>query len=337
MKMKMKVKYLLISSLALLLTANTAQAAWFKAEQEITIQEEIFDDVYLAGERITVEESVAGDVLAIGQSVTTENRVGDDVIAAGERVEIKAEVQGDVIAAGETVRLGQEARVGGEIVAAGRQIEINGEVEGNVRLAGSKIIIGPNSVLRGNLTTYGQEPTIADGALIEGERQHYRSEPVQRNAGEELLAWVASVMRWFVLATLLLYFWPVGSQRLLAALGNQSVKSILIGVVWLILAGPSALILMVSSVGLPLGLVLALLSVALGIIAHAFGVLALGYWFYRNLLRLGETLSWQQALTGAVILELFHLIPGAGWLLSLALVVVVSGVLLQLMWQQRRA
>lgn len=333
--------------------ASSANAGLVKAEQRIEIKESPQEDLYLAGETVDITaevigdvvaagqfvligESVSGDAIIAGERVRIEGAIGDDAHAAGQTTEIVGVVEDDAFAAGETIILGGDSRVGGSVYAAGRRVEILGTVSGNVRMAGSELVVGPEAVIEGDLITYGKKPQIEEGAIITGKQEFRQGLENKEARGLGLLGWVRSVVAWFILAWVLLWLMPDFSKKVLVSLQKQSWRSILIGFLWLMLFAPTAVLLMVSGVGAPLGIIILLATAALLILSYGFGVLVVGHWVYAKALKQAGPLTWQHALLGAVVLKGAQLIPGIGWLIAMALVIVMLGVLLNMIWQARR-
>lgn len=125
--------------------ASAAAVEFKTGEQvEITSQQVIEDDLYMAGDTLTVSGRVEGDVVAWGRIVRINGVVEGDLIAAGQMIEISGQVLDDVRVAGMTLRVNVGSSVGDDVIAAGFSFESlpGSEIGGETRLMGFQGAIG---------------------------------------------------------------------------------------------------------------------------------------------------------------------------------------------------
>lgn len=143
-------------------------------------------DLYAAGGRITVEQPVQRDAILAGGSVAVRAAVGDDLRVAGGEINIESSVGGELLASGGKITLGRSALIGGAATLYAGQVSIegkvngplkvyaekiilNGEVAGSVELNADEIELGPLTRLGATLRYSGNAKfETAEGAVIGG-------------------------------------------------------------------------------------------------------------------------------------------------------------------------
>lgn len=340
--------------LGLLVPVGVGAATFVAGENDVSTTGAVPDDLFIAGKGVVIGDNVGQDVFAGGQSVTVESRVGgdvfaggnfvsikgvinDDVLVGGEKVEIRAESVDDVFAAGNRVEIGSGTVVNGSVFAAGQTVTIASTIKGNVRVAGDNVVIKSSAVIEGDLLTYGEkEPAVEAGAVIKGKKEHKIKE-TEPGRQAHIGQWVGSVVAWFVVGMVLLYVAPGFTRRVTATAIKRSGQSIIVGVLWALLCLPAIILLMITIVGMPAAVIIALLTMLLGILAVAYAMVTVGVWTMERLTKSGSGhVSWQHVLLGGVVYKTVGLIPIVGWPAVLVLTLLALGALLRTAWQLLR-
>ena len=102
-----------------LLLAGPVLAAEFETGDVITIDEDVDDDLYVAGSEITVNATIHGDLIAVGGEITINGTVEGDFWAAAGRIRIYGTVTDDVRMAGSDLILSSTGQVGDDLFGAG--------------------------------------------------------------------------------------------------------------------------------------------------------------------------------------------------------------------------
>jgi cytoskeletal protein CcmA (bactofilin family) len=313
--------------------------------REVEIVAEVADDVIVAGGRISVDGRVGGDLSAAGGYVDVRAPVADDLLAAGGYVVLAGAVGDDVRAAGGNVRLTRGAavagdaylagrrialagRIGQDLRAAGRTVIISGEIAGDVDLAAGEIDIAPTAVIGGNLTYRSpKEARIAEGAQIRGAITH---EPLKYRApgpwtwvalaGITGIVWALGLTLVGIVLYLLL---PAFTVEAAGTIGREPWKSLFLGL-GVTAATPFAVVLLfVTVIGVPLGLVM----MALYLVALVFGFLTAAFWLAEagaRRIRREATLTTGWRIVALVAAIALLLIVGAiPWLGGLVLIAAV--------------
>jgi cytoskeletal protein CcmA (bactofilin family) len=268
---------------------------YYAAGNHIEIASAMPADVIVAGRQVDIAQPVAGDILAAGWRVTLSGHADDDVRIAGGEVIVDAPVAGDLTAAGGDVTIGPLTRVGGrswltgrnvrvaghfdrDLQIAGATVEIAGEIRQPLRVIAEKLEILPSARILGPLTYQGSsEMHVAEGAVINGPVTYDRipQQEAQRARAFPTLSSLLFVTHLLLAGLLVVIFLPGVETSVVAALRAQPGKSLLAGFAFLVSMPVAAVLLVVSVLGIPIGLALgALYIVALfgAVLATAFFV-----------------------------------------------------------------
>jgi cytoskeletal protein CcmA (bactofilin family) len=335
-----------------------------EANEVIIKQEPVAEDLYLAGGRVQVLGEVGGDVVAAGGTISIERQVKQDVIAAGGSIAIRAPVLDDVRAAGGEVMLSGE--IGGDAVVAGGHVSLiegsavrgrawlaGGDVEiagtvgrglrvaaGTVTIAGQiqadadltagRVVLLPTARIAGDLTYRSpQEATIHAGAQIGGKIHYVPVRPPEGLARPEAYAitvfWILSLLVTGIALYLLMPRFTVSAARTIT---SDPLKSLGLGLAWLVTAPVAAILLMATVLGIPLGLsVFALYFVSL-LAGFLVGAFFLGDIVFYPLRRRAElSTGWRilSLVLGLVLVAALATIPVAGGLLVLLVLLLGLG------------
>lgn len=320
----------------------------YAAGGTVTLDVDAAGDVVAAGGRVDVGSNIKGDAIVAGGTVEIRGTILDDVRVAGGDVNARARIGGDFIAAGGSVRLAPEATVGarawiagGNVDVAGRvarnlriaagEAQMAGEVRGDVDVAARKLVIAPGAVIHGNLVYRSDQPaTIDPSARIAGTVTRLPAPagppPAAARAGAGLL-FLGSLM---LTAVVLYLAFPAFFDRAARTLSTQPWASLALGLALLVTVPFVTVILFVSLLGLPLGLLL----LAAYFIALPVGLLT-GIYFVAQtaLAKLSPAKTsrtgWRLGaiILACVALALIGLIPVAGALVWLILALIGLGAL----------
>jgi hypothetical protein len=303
----------------------------------------------LAGGEVTVDAPTGGDVLAAGGEVSLRGAASDDVRLAGGNVRISATVGDDVIAAGGTVRVEPSAVVGGrawltggdvvvggiiarELRVAGGRVSIEGTVRGDVEVRAGALEIGPAGRIEGDVLYTGpREAQLAPGARVDG-RMEYR--PQAQAGGARafavfVTAWAVAGL--FATGAAMLLLFPQFTHAAATRVRTEPWRSLGAGTV-AVLGGPAlVLTLLVTVIGIPLGLILLvgyLLAALLGYLVSAVFVAELGLRRAARPARPTRGALVLGLLVALLVLGIVQLIPLLGFLVWLAAVFFGTGALL---------
>ncbi len=325
------------------------------------------DNYYAAGDTVTVPTIVAGDVIAAGRTVTLSNVVEgdiavagwqvsftgaahDDVRIAGRVVQIAGPVSGDLTAAGAEVTVGPATHVNGRAWLTGGTLDVNGVFERELRIAGGTVRLGgefrqpvhviaehvellSDARLRSAFTYESPRPALrADGAVVGGPTTYRAiSERDAREAHAFRLVSSLLFATHLILAGLLfLWLMPGVAAALVGTMRTAPARSGLVGLL-LFVAGPvTAVLLVVTLIGLPVGLTVGAFYVVALIVALLTTALRIGEWeatFFRWA-EMGSPRQRRLALVAGVLtLATLRMVPVFGTVVVLCGIVFGLGAL----------
>ena len=324
-----------------LLQADSALALEFRVGEDVVIaaDEMIDDDLYLLGKTVTINGTVNGDVMANGRKVVLNGEVGGDLTGCGQTFIVDGKVGDDLRMAGMNLKLGPESRIGDDVLATGLSLKSD---KGNVS-GGSLLFAGYKAQLAGrvgeNIHVEAADTEIAGQVIREGEVEKLQ------------LPWarVRGLPAPLVVGLLLCWLAPGWLEQLQQRIGSKPIKTTVIGGLAFIVLAIFAVFTLVftgfvaaaagyinwwSFAGLVAGfgmLIEALLSALLVsvavILAPVLVAMALGRW----LLTLRTPILAQKTVSsftaGFAVLGLLWIIPYAGFITTIIVLLLGLGAL----------
>jgi hypothetical protein len=238
-------------------------------------------------------------VLALPSPVFAQGPDGDKIVWGGNYELLDNEVlNGDLIIFGGTARLEQGSLVNGQVILFGGSLEVDGTILGSITAIGGSVRLGDTSVINGDVNTVGTSFKKADGAVIRGNTSFQL--PGRINIPEILpflsgllpentpdtpeingiltpirdLFWgLFQALAIAVLAVISALFFEKPIARMGHMISRQPIKSGSIGLLTAIVAPGILIILMITIILIPLGL----LGIIILGMAYIAGWIATGY------------------------------------------------------------
>lgn len=316
-------------------------------------------DAYVGGGNVRVTSAIGEDLVMAGGNVSFSGTVGDDLRVAGGSLEIQGAVADDLIAGGGEVFISGEG-IGGDLWAGGGSVEVEAPVAGNARLGGGsvylnsqvtgdvivntdKLTLGPRAMIIGNLTyTSPEAATITEGAQILGavayterEAGMPKKEDIEQ-AGAAFLTGAKIV--WFLMLLVGALIVGFGLRRYSTEISEQAhthpLFDILIGIITLIVLPIFSILLMVTVIGIPFGVLGLLAFFALLIWSWFLAPVIIGALVHGMIWKSeGTVINWKSILLGVLIYALIALIPFIGPFVQFALMLLSIGAIAHLKWK----
>ncbi len=310
-------------------------------------------DLLAGGGTITISGPVNGNVMAAGGDVTVIGNVSSNVRVAGGNVVVQGAVKGDVLAAGGTISI-DGAKVGRDLAVAGGTVHIDAPVSGSVKIAGGNIYL--NSTINGDVSVRANKLTLGSGAVINGRLNYTSPQELTRESGAvtkgpvnftpgqprqnkaALAGVITAVIIWKFIALLVcaliigLFFKRYAKEvtdHVVAEPAGELGRGLVIFIVYPIVA----ILLLITVVGIPLGLIGLLSFGALLLLTWIISAIVLGsilsrYFFKHEV----HQVTWQTILLGTVVYAIIGLIPVIGKLFEFLLLLAVLGAAMNLKW-----
>lgn len=294
---------------------------------------------HLAGRRVEVTAEVSGNLYAAGMDVGLAAPVGGSASLAGYDVAVQGPVGRNLRAAGQRVTLA--APVAGAALIAAEEARIDAAIGGDLRLIASRVAFGPGARVDGTLTLVSETPEAIEVPAAVAPPGRILRERAARAPGvavplpgptwpQVALGLLAVVAGLTVLTGLLALIAPRGMADLRRRIVEAPFRAAGLGFLALSALTGAVLVVALTLVGLLLSPAAALLALAAGFAGYLVGLYALGAGMLVALGRGEPELPGERlmaALLGAVLASLIALVPFAGWLFVLALVLAGTGAL----------
>jgi len=360
-------KGLIVSLLAILLMTFTAVPVFaFDARYgdivTVASGEVIDSDLYVGGGTIIIDGTINGDLIAAGKTIRVNGPVNGSIIAAGGTVNINGEVTHavriigetlnisgtigrDLLVAGSEVSLASTAEIGGDLLLGAGTALIDGLIKGDIDSGVDNLTIASTASIQGKLTYISKnEANIQSGAQIRGTITHrlpdvkerlavgtHRLPDVRERLTPAIGLWgkVIGFLMTLVLGIIIVLLAPRRMKAVTESIRTRPWASLGWGAIILIFTPIAALIVCITIIGLPLGLI----TLALYTIAIYLTQLFVGLLIGQLIIGASRGIETRAALVGALalglaILSLLRLIPYLGSVIGLATVLFGLGAIL---------
>ncbi len=326
---------------------------YYAAGKTIEIYGEVNGDLFLAGEKIIIDsDKVNGDVFIAGRNITVKQQVNGSVRVAGENLELSGQVRDNVLFFGSNLIALPESRVGGHLSVWGAQATISGEVgsqvEGglgllvingkvggdvNVHLSGmdknkSSLQVTESAVIGGSLNyTALAAGEISEQAQIAG-GAHFSelTKPVkEKYHTNEVWELVVKFFMMLVVGMILVYLWPKLMSKTYTDTMAKPIKTILWGLVFLILTPLACVLLMITFIGLPVAFMVLALWLIYLYVAQIIAAWLAGNWLKEKMLKDKNWSAVSIMALGIAVYIIIGQIPVVGWLIIMLLYLAAWG------------
>lgn len=236
---------------------------------------------------------------------------------------------------GQSLVVGKGEVVCGDLTLLGSTLDVTGQVRGNILAFGSNINIA--GMVSGDVDLYGGQATLQNGAHVHGNINLYggraRTEPGAsleggvNNRSQHVSLWLPGlsdgfvfpfwpVLIWVVLGLVLVSLLPEHVMFVRATVASKVRRSLLLGLLSLLLA-PAVLIVLIALI---IPIPLAVLIVGGLIAAWALGTIAIGWLMGEYIMRAvapRRNTRLAQVTVGLTVLVLVGSLPYIGWLVSI--------------------
>jgi hypothetical protein len=234
-------------------------------------------------------------ILALPGPVYAQGPDGGDspVIFGSDYVLTSGQTIKDLVVFGGDATIAEGAHVTGDVVVFGGSLNIAGEVQGDVTAFGGNIDVADDAMIGGDLNTLGGSASISPKAVVKGNRVSGVGGVPMRiptmiytpgfwfnfGTGAGILSAVFGSLLLALMAVLVALFLPAPTDRVAQTIGTQPLISGAIGLLTLIVTPALFLVLVITVILIPLGLI----GIVLFGIALLFGWIAVGLEFGKRM------------------------------------------------------
>lgn len=279
------------------------------------------------------------DSIRIGGHLAVTEAVTGELHAVGGRVVVDAPVHGDANLAGGQVTV--NAPVDGSLHAAAGQVTLNDTVKGDATVAGGQLTLGPNARIEGKLSFRGgdlrQDPAaqVVGGVThaMRGSAHRHERTPMERFVRGWI--WTSGLM---VLAALVAAALPGPAQRMAKELRERPWHAALLGLVALTAIPVAAVLVMITLIGIPIGLLAIVGYAALLLIGYvSLAVVLGGLLLDRIKPEAAARTAWRMgaAVLAMLALAILARLPILGGLVFVVALVVGVGMIVGTIWRRK--
>jgi len=345
----------LLAILLMTFTAAVVLAFDARSGDIVTVgSAEVIDgDLYVAGRTIIIDSTINGDLIAAGRTIMINGTVNGSIIAAGQTVNINGEVSHAVRVIGETLNIGgaigrdllvagrelsmfSTSEIGGDLLLGAETARIDGLIQGDINSGVNRLTIASTANIQGKLNYIsGKEANIQSGAQIRGTITHKLPDvpdvlDVKKRLEAGRLWWIViGFLMALVLGIIVVLLAPRRVKAVTESIRTHPWASLGWGAVILVVTPIVALIVCITVIGLPLGLI----ALELYVIAIYLTQLFVGLLIGQLIIGAFGRVETKAALVGALalglaILRFLRLIPFVGFFFGLATVLFGLGAIL---------
>lgn len=327
------------------------------AGNDVIINNDIKGDLFVTGSNVVLNGNVYGDLFVAAGNVVLNGKVADDARIIGGKIVIKNNIGSDLMVSGGNVTIDKNVFISGDLSAGVGLLDFSGEVakdveavafnlqykgkiQGNAKFIVDKnVSIADSSLIGGDLSYYAIQKAIFPTEVVHGKvvfnelndkTGFFAQMKSQFNSGRMIFN-VISFLSFILIGGLFVLFSPkhlwLGVDEIKKNLG----KTLLLGFVSLVLIALASLLLLLTVVGIPLGVILGVLVLIVLYTSRIFAALWLGALILQSKKTTAKSKTFGVLAVGMLVYWLLSLLPFyIGVICSVLLTLLGFGALLKL-------
>ena len=315
---------------------------YFYADQNVTVENKVIDgNAFIAGKDVDVKNiTVNGSIAVAGQDVKLENvTVSGDIFVAGQEVKVETSSAKNLYAAAQDVKISEETIISRDSYVAGSNVKFN--ANSDVLSIGANLVeIGENAVIRELRGETGEEATIASGANVVENllKLVEKSEEVVEEAHKAVVTAtifkiIRDILTTFVMALIISYIVSKSSkkERIQKYTGEKIALNALLGLGLIFGVVLAAIIMFITIILIPVGVVAILGYIVMLICATAMGTTVIAIKLLKDKeLSTKNIILW--SLLVAAILFVVKFVPIVGGLIGFVVTLIGIGTIADLLF-----
>ncbi|MBU1202514.1 hypothetical protein KKH39_00490 [Patescibacteria group bacterium] len=254
---------------------------YYAAGNSIEIYGTVNGDIFVAGDTITIDsENINGDIFVAGNNISIKGKINGSIRAVGQRVDVSGEVSGNAMALGQNFRVDSNGKVLGHVTFFGQMVSIVGEIgrlEGAMEKASisGKVINDVDVYLSG--TPANNPLQLSEGANVGGNLYYQSLSKLNINkdfvvgdisfnkivkekdrfldkAG--IFGMIVKFFGMIVVGMIGIYLWPRVFSDAYNRTKKHSVRTLLKGILLLVVTPLACLLIAITVIGLPLAMII---------------------------------------------------------------------------------
>ena len=336
--MKKKIFLFLVLAACLVITpvsANEITNFYSDANDNVEFNENVEGDSALAGNIVDVIGNIDGIGFIAGNTVNIDGSL-EYGFAAGNEVNITGHIAKSLYLAGNTINFADNSSVGRDIKIVGQKINLAGKLERHVDVVGTKITMKSGTTVYGDVNLDANNIVVEDNVTIHGTLSYNENAnatisdntmitdieklaTVEENNGIDANAVLSSIVNLVIVFLVISILLPQTIEKTSNLYKKPSfglyVRNIGAGILILICIPLIAMLLLLSNIGIALGLILAALYVIALYLAYIYSGFLVGEILLIKVLKL-KVNKYLSGIIGIIILKLLTLIPILGTIIG---------------------
>ena len=293
----------------------------FVSSENIEVNGIIDGDLFAVGQNIIVNGTVTGNLVTASKNITINGVVENNIYLAGAIIKIKSQINGSAFLAGQNVYIEDKAIIGRDAFVGAYKIYQNGVIDGDL-FSGSRLL-SVHGKIGGDLHYSSQNKAeFSNESKVLGKIKWGKHKPKVTKTMlsfdtliRVILSTLAPLVVWIFVKLIRPTFWISLTQDK----SDSPFKILGFGILALIFIPIVSLLLMITNIGIPLGLILLALYIIINYISKIILSLFITYWL-QNKYDWSNSQAFWLFLLGLIILTILDIIPMVGWFFSLIIV-----------------
>ena len=328
---------------------QTINQDYFATGEKVVVSGTINGDAYIFAGTVIVDGTINGDLITGGGSVNISGNVSDDVRVGGGQIDISGHIGKNLTAGGGTIHIADNAEIAGSLVAGGGNINIFAPlgkgatvgggsitfadvINGNVTANVGSLALLEQAKINGDLNYWSQEKaSFQNDTQVAGKTNFRQIEPKEKGESKGLNGVNYGFKFYSFLVTLIfgflfIRFLPAFTTKAVESIKTKPLAMLGTGFLFVVLAPILGLILILTVVGIPFTLLLAVAYVTYLCLAKIFTAIYAGNLIAKYFNK--KTTMLMSLVAGLVVYYLLAMLPILGFLTTLLFTLLGVGAML---------
>lgn len=334
--------------------SNNSPADLTALSSDITLSGKTEGDVSVVGRDVKISGETIGDLRVVGNNIFISGIVRGDTMIVGVNVQIdkSADLQGDVFIVGGQTNIDAQLKTYSKLVSG--LVTINGNLSGNSDITTQKLVFGDSADISGSIRYFSPDRfEKTDNSKVEGQISFNQINSIRdSNVFKKVVLsfinfWMLlQFVTTLILSALLVFVFRVSSQKINNYALNNFGISILIGILSLFIIPVVSVILFVSLIGLPLSILLGLITTIVLTLSWSMAGIVLGTLIKKvftkkdvkegDEIRTTTEISFHYTTIGVVLLTVLQFVPFVGEVTRLIFFFVAVGAMMYYLYRSIR-
>lgn len=312
-----------------------------QTKDNINLKETINGDTLLAGNKIIINGNINGIGFIAGNKINIKGNLNYGFIA-GENIEVNGTTNNNLYIAGTTITLEENSKIEKDAFLAGEKIIINGNLNRDANIFGTTVIIKENTIINNNININASNIKIEKNTTINGTLKY--NEDAKTNINDNVninkiektkikpqeinkTEIIKNILNLVITFSFIVILFPTLIEKIKNENENTNIKNYIRntakGIILLTIIPIICTFLLISNIGISIGLILTALYIISLYISYIFGCFILGNKILIEKLKLNinENLAGILAIT---ILNLLTIVPFLG--LTITILITALGI-----------